>query len=111
MSQQLQGKNQEQLNQLSIKELVEIILTQQEIIGKLNQEIEKLKISRDLDSKISSKPPSSDLLKKPEKKTDSEEKEKSGKKRSPGGQLGPLRKNQKRIWSSRPLRSVESGNL
>ena len=66
MSQQLQGKNQEQLNQLSIKELVDIILTQQEIIERLNQEIGKLKISRNLDSKISSKPPSSDLLKKPE---------------------------------------------
>ena len=71
MSQQLPGKNKEQLNQLSIKELVDIILTQQEIIERLNQEIEKLKISRDLDSKISSKPPSSDLLKKPEKNTDS----------------------------------------
>lgn len=54
----------------------------------LNQEIEKLKISRNLDSKISSKPPSSDLLKKPEKKTDSPEQEGTRKKRKPGGQLG-----------------------
>ena len=93
MSQQLQGKNKEQLNQLSIKELVDIVLTQQEIIKRLNQEIEKLKISSNLDSKISSKPPSSDLLKKPEKKTDSPEQEGTRKKRNPGGQLGPLRKN------------------
>ncbi len=88
MSQKPQWKNKEQLNQLSIKELVEIILAQQEIIEGLYQEIEKLKISRDLDSKISSKPPSSDLLKKPEKKTDSQEKEGARKNRKPGGQLG-----------------------
>lgn len=88
MSPKPQWKNKEQLNQLSIKELVEIILAQEEIIEGLYQEIEKLKISRDLDSKVSSKPPSSDLLKKPEKKTDSPEKEKARKKRKPGGQLG-----------------------
>ena len=95
MSQQIQGKNKEQLNQLSIKELVEIVLTQQEIIVQLKQEIEKLKVSRDLDSKISSKPPSCDLLKKPEKKTNSEGKEKTSKKRSPGGQLGHKGKTRK----------------
>lgn len=88
MSQKPQWKNKEQLNQLSTKELVEIILAQQEIIEKLSQEIEKLTLSRDLDSKISSKPPSSDLLKKPEKKTESSEKEGTRKKRKPGGQLG-----------------------
>ena len=88
MSQKPQLNNQEQLNQLSTQELVGIILTQQEIIERLNQEIEKLKISRNLDSKISSLPPSSDLLKKPEKKTDSSEKPGTKKKRKPGGQLG-----------------------
>jgi transposase len=95
MSQQLPRKNQEQLKQLSIKELVEIILAQQEIIAKLSQEIEKLTLSRDLDSKISSKPPSSDLLKKPEKKTDSSEQEASKKNRKPGGQLGHTGKTRK----------------
>jgi transposase len=68
MSQKSQLKNQEKLNQLSKEELVETILTQPKIIEGLKVEIEKLKISRNLDSKISSKPPSSDLLKKPEKK-------------------------------------------
>lgn len=95
MSQQLQGKNKEQLNQLSIQELVDIVLTQQEIIKSLNQEIEKLKISKNLDSKISSKPPSSDLLKKPEKKTDSPQQKGTRKKRNPGGQLGHQGKTRK----------------
>ena len=95
MSQKPQWNNQEQLKQLSTKELVGIILTQQEIIERLNQEIEKLKISRDLDSKISSKPPSSDLLQKPEKKTDSEEKPGTPKNRKPGGQLGHTGKTRK----------------
>jgi hypothetical protein len=54
MSQKPQWQNKEQLNQLSTKELVEIILAQQEIIAKLSQEIEKLTLSRNLDSKISS---------------------------------------------------------
>lgn len=44
-----------------------ILLTQQKLIEKLQIEIEKLRISRDLDSKSSSKPPSTDLLKKSEK--------------------------------------------
>lgn len=92
MRQQSESNNQEQLNQLSKKELVEVILAQQKIIEELKIEIEKLKISRNLDSKISSKPPSSDLLAKPEKKDKS-----SGKKpkKSPGGQLGHQGKTRK----------------
>ena len=66
MSQQPELDGQEQLSQLSKGELVKIILAQQEIIDQLKVEIEKLKIGRNLDSKISSKPPSLDLLKKPE---------------------------------------------
>jgi transposase len=65
MNQKPELNELEKLNQLSKKELVKMILTQQEIIEELKKEIEKLKISRSLDSKISSKPPSSDLLKKP----------------------------------------------
>ena len=85
MSQKPKFNNQQQLNQLSKKELVEVISAQPKIIEELKIEIEKLKISRNLDSKISSKPPSSDLLAKPEKKGRSSEKKP---KRSPGGQLG-----------------------
>jgi len=92
MSQKSPLKNQEKLNQLSKKELVEIILAQQKIIEELKVEIEKLKISRNLDSKISSKPPSSDLLKKPEKEDKSSEKRP---KKNPGGQLGHQGKTRK----------------
>ena len=92
MSQKPESSKQEQLNQLSKKELVETILAQQKIIEELKIEIEKLKISRNLDSKISSKPPSSDLLIKPEKRDKS-----SGKKpkKSPGRQLGHQGKTRK----------------
>ena len=75
------------LNQLSKTELVQVIISQQKIIEELKQEIGKLKVSRDLDSQTSSKPPSTDLLKKSEKEsTETEEKQKS--KRKPGGQPG-----------------------
>lgn len=76
--------NEEQLSQLSKKELVKLILNQQTLITELQTKIEKLILSRDLDSKNSSKPPSSDLLKKPE----GNQKEKQLKKKKPGGQLG-----------------------
>jgi transposase len=92
MNQKPELNELEKLNQLSKKELVRMILTQQEIIEELKQEIEKLKISRSLDSKISSKPPSSDLLKKPERKETSESKKP---KKNPGGQLGHQGKTRK----------------
>ncbi len=70
-----QDLDRESLNQLSKGELVDIIIGQnkvirelQKIIVELQQEIERLKVSRDLDSKISSKPPSGDILKKSENK-------------------------------------------
>ena len=92
MSQKPKLNNQQQLNQLSKKELVEVILAQQKIIEELKIEVEKLKISRNLDSKISSKPPSSDLLAKPEKEGKSSAKKS---KRNPGGQLGHQGKTRK----------------
>lgn len=90
MNNKTSTRNREKLSQLSTEELVEIILTQQEVIEYLKQEIEKLKVSRDLNSKTSSKPPSSDLLKKSEKK-----KEKQEKARKPGGQPGHQGKTRK----------------
>ena len=88
--------NRDELNQLSKEELVDIVLTQHERLQQLEQEIEKLKLSRDLDSKTSSKPPSTDLLKKSEKPkpTESDEKRNS-KKRKPGGQPGHKGKTRK----------------
>ena len=77
----------ESLNQLSKTELVQVIISQQKIIEELKQEIAKLKVSRDLDSQTSSKPPSTDLLKKSETESQkTEEQQKS--KRKPGGQPG-----------------------
>jgi len=79
----------EQLNQLSKQELVEIIVSQQQQIQELTQEIERLKLSQNLDSQTSSKPPSTDLLKKNE---NNQEKPSSNKQTStnkkPGGQPG-----------------------
>ncbi|BAY49398.1 transposase IS66 [Scytonema sp. HK-05] len=57
-------------------------------ILELEQEVEKLKVSRDLDSKTSSKPPSGDILKKSENKQDVVDEESKTAKRKPGGQLG-----------------------
>ena len=65
MNQSLPEKfDRESLSQLSTEELVDMLIEQanitqqlQEIILELQQEIERLKVSRDLDSKTSSKPP------------------------------------------------------
>ena len=61
--------DRETLLQLAPEQLVDIIAEQAIAIDKLNkkileleQEIQKLKVSRDLDSSTSSKPPSGDKL-------------------------------------------------
>lgn len=85
--------NPEELKQLSKSKLVQIILTQQNKLEQLRQEIEKLKLSRDLDSQTSSKPPSTDLLNKSEKAKETEDDK--DKKRKPGGQPGHKGKTRK----------------
>lgn len=90
MNKKTSAKNREKPSQLTKEELVEMIVTQQKVIEYFKEEIEKLKLSRDLNSKTSSKPPSSDLLFKSEKK-----KENSEKKRKPGGQPGHQGKTRK----------------
>ena len=87
--------DREILIQLAPEQLVEIIVEQASVTIKLNsrileleQEIGKLKASRDLDSKTSSKPPSGDILKKSEKKPESSDGESQAPKRKPGGQPG-----------------------
>ncbi len=64
----------ETLKQLEKEQLFEIVIEQAKAIEQLKQRvielesvIEKLKLSRDLDSTTSSKPPSGDILKKPKK--------------------------------------------
>lgn len=92
----------ESLSQWSKEELVEIVIEQgnvivtlQKTIIELQQEIERLKISRDLDSKNSSKPPSGDILKKSEKKIEDIKQDPNTPKRKPGGQLGHQGKTRK----------------
>ncbi len=97
-----QQLDRESLRQLSKEELVDIIIEQaiaiqqlQVTITQLKQEIERLCVSSNLDSKTSSKPPSSDLLKKPEKQKSETEEETASPKRKPGGQPGHTGKTRK----------------
>jgi transposase len=94
--------NRETLRQLPPEQLVDIIIEQALTIEKQNQrileleqEVEKLKVSRDLDSLASSKPPSGDILKKTEKKKQSNHQDSDTTKRKPGGQPGHLGKTRK----------------
>ncbi|MHC0067376.1 IS66 family transposase [Nostoc sp. UIC 10890] len=97
-----QELDRESLNQLSKDELVNIIIEQRKAIGELQKiiyelhlEVEQLKVSRDLDSKTSSKPPSGDILKKSENKKAPLEEEPNHPKRKPGGQPGHTGKTRK----------------
>ena len=84
------------VDQLSREELVKIVLTQQKLIEKLQQELEKLKDKQPSNSKTSSKPPSSDLIQKSEKAAFDHSKEsESQPKRKPGGQPGHIGKTRK----------------
>lgn len=76
-----EDKSDEELNQLSKEQLVEIIKA-------LQAEIARLKQSLKLDSKTSSKPPSGDLLQKSEKKKQETQSDSGETKRKPGGQPG-----------------------
>jgi transposase len=85
----------ETLLQLAPSQLVDIIVEQAIAIEKLNsrileleEKVEKLKVSRDLDSSTSSKPPSGDILKKTENKQQDKPEESEAPKRKPGGQPG-----------------------
>jgi len=89
------------VDQLSREELVKIVLTQQKLIEKLEQELEKLKERQPSNSKISSKPPSSDLIQKSEtaKVENSSESE-----TEPASQTRrtawTYRQNAQRVWAS-----------
>jgi transposase len=104
MNQNLPQKkvDRESLYQLSKEQLADIIIEQaiaiqqlQATIKELKQEIQQLCVSRDLDSKTSSKPPSGDLLKKPEKQNSETESQSATQKRKPGGQPGHIGKTRK----------------
>jgi transposase len=86
----------ERVDQLSREELIKIVLTQQKLIEKLQEEVEKLKERQPSNSKTSSKPPSSDLIQKSEtSKVDNSKESESQPKRKPGGQPGHIGKTRK----------------
>jgi len=88
----------EMVDQLSREDMVKIVLTQQKLIEKLQQKLEKLQERQPSNSKTSSKPPSSDLIQKSEtaKVDNSKESEsESQPKRKPGGQPGHIGKTRK----------------
>lgn len=91
---ELEALKQEVLEQWSQEELVKLVLRQQKLIERLEQEIEKLKEKQSTNSKTSSKPPSSDLLEKSEK-AKVQKTEESEQKRKPGGQPGHIGKTRK----------------
>ena len=81
------------LQTMSPEWLIEIILQQQAAIEELRAEVARLKGQQRTDSKTSSKPPSTDLLKKSEHKADTPLS--NHKKRKPGGQPGHAGKTRK----------------
>src|SRR6476469_1949607 len=93
---ELLALKREIVDQLSREELLKIVLTQQKLIEKLQEEVEKLKERQPSNSKTSSKPPSSDLIQKSETaKVDNSKESESQPKRKPGGQPGHIGKTRK----------------
>jgi transposase len=72
-----------------------MIIEQSKVIRELQQEIERLKVSRDLDSSNSSKPPSQDIHKKSENKKAPPQDQSNQPKKKPGGQPGHQGKTRK----------------
>ena len=87
----------ENLKQLPTEQLVAIILEQQRVIEQLTQAVNRLQGNRNQDSQTSSKPPSTDLLLKPEKAKALQQPETvtENPKRKPGGQPGHSGKTRK----------------
>lgn len=88
MKQKADQDEKAQLNQLSKEELVQLVIETRKKLKELEERIAQLSISLKLDSQNSSKPPSTDLLKKSEKPASTPESEKKQAKRKPGGQPG-----------------------
>lgn len=88
MKQKTDQDEKAQLNQLSKEELVKLVIETRKKLKELEERIAQLSISLKLDSQNSSKPPSTDLLKKSEKPPSTSESEEKQTKRKPGGQPG-----------------------
>jgi transposase len=110
-----QKRDRESLEKLTYQELVETVLVFQELISKQGELLERLKSYVGKDSKTSSKPPSSDLLQRPEKAKEEE----PAQGRRPGGQKGHQGKTRKgfgrvdrfEILSARKCNHCGSENL
>jgi transposase len=77
------------LEQLPQTQLVDMLLAQFQVIEELKAEVKRLHVSKRLDSKTSSKPPSTDVLQKSEKpKKQFLDETNPEPKRKPGGQPG-----------------------
>jgi transposase len=88
MKQKADQDEKAQLSQLSKEELVQLVIEGRQKLKELEERITQLTLSLNLDSKTSSKPPSTDLLKKSEKPKPTSQSEESEQKRKPGGQPG-----------------------
>ncbi len=87
-----------EIEQLSQAELVEMVLGLQKIIEQLQEKLAIATGKNQTTSQTSSKPPSTDILQKPEKPTVKPE---ADQKQKPGGQPGPDGENSQRVWTSR----------
>jgi transposase len=102
--------DREALTAMPVSTLVDLILKQQEMIQQLFEEVERLKQIINRDSQTSSKPPSSDLLKRSEKPPEPIAGAEG--KRKPGGQPGHPGKTRKgfgRVDRSEFLRPTRCG--
>ena len=106
-------RDREILNQLAPSQLVEIIIEQANTIEQLKsrvveleKKIQELKVSRDLDSTISSKPPSADLLKKKREQTRSSTIREPNTKTETRRATRTSGKNEKRVWPSRYSKTI-----
>src|SRR4028118_1369235 len=95
-------KEKTEIEQLSQAELVEMVLALQKIIEELQEKLAIATGNSRTSSETSSKPPSTDLLQKPEKPTVKPE---ADQKQKPGGQPGPDGENSQRVWRSRQNRN------
>ncbi|NJR70104.1 MAG: IS66 family transposase [Synechococcales cyanobacterium CRU_2_2] len=105
----------ESLIETPVSSLVDIVLKQQEMIEQLFEEVERLKQIINRDSRTSSKPPSSDLVKRSEKPSEPEPG--CSQKRKAGGQPGHPGKTRKgfgrvdRVEFLRPERCWHCGGV
>ena len=95
-------KEKTEIEQLSQAEGVEMVLDLQKIIAQLPEKLAIAAGKSRITSQTSSKPPSTDLLQKPEKATVKPE---ADQKKKPGGQPGLDGENPQRVWTSRQNRN------